>query len=130
MESLLIDGRRAEGGAAMLPPGDSEIWRPGMLPLAAESAAGYGSVRHYDSLDGTLQLRLLARFPSHTWLVQALDSQGAVTAAFDGWCLTGGAAAISGPLRGGETVIAADSVDAPLQLVSTDGRMQMLTERK
>ncbi|MEI7436162.1 MAG: hypothetical protein WCL16_05080 [bacterium] len=130
MESLLIEGRRAEGGAAMLPPGDSEIWRPGMLPLAAESAAGYGSVRHYDSLDGTLQLRLLARFPSHTWLVQALDSQGAVTAAFDGWCLTGGAAAISGPLRGGETVIAADSVDAPLQLVSTDGRMQMLTERK
>jgi len=86
-------------------------------------------VRFYGGEDGALRLRLLARFPSHTWLAQVLDAQGGATAAWDGWRLAG-AGMLSEPLRGGEAVLPADCVDAPLQLVAPDGRTLMLTDEQ
>ncbi len=129
MESLLLGARLAGNGPAAIPSAGNANWTHSALPLAAEGSGGYGSVRFYDGEDGALRLRLLARFPSHTWLAQTLDPQGGVTAAWDGWRLAG-AGLLSEPLRGGETVLPADCVDAPLQLVAPDGRTQTLTEEK
>lgn len=117
LESLVAGSRRT----------DIQDWIAGALPLAAEARAGYGSVRHFRSADGALRVRLLARFPSHTWLAQALNAQGGLTPVWDGWQLAG-AGMLCEPLRGGETVLPADCVDAALQLVSPDGRALMLTE--
>ncbi len=129
MESLAMSAGLADNGPDARPSVNDGTWTRNALPLAAEGAVGYGSVRFYDGEEGAFRLRLLARFPSHTWLAQTLDPQGGVTAAWDGWRLAG-AGMQSEPLRGGETVLAADCVDAPLQLVAPDGRTQTLTERK